>query len=508
MQKHLIILFLILLSGTTLFATESAFRGALEPGPHAVGFQILPRFDYGRPYKLKTDYDGNKISGERARPIQINVWYPAENSGQPGMPLSEYVHLTSIEETPGELTDQGKQQSENSFLKARWFQGYPEDGLKELLQKQTAAIRNGRPADGKYPLIVIANSTGIAAPFGHFVLAEYLARHGYVVASIPTRGAQSPALDIRDTAVQMQDIQFTIAALHDHPAVDPDRLALVGFGWGGVATALLAMHNPDVDAMISLDSAPANKFGFSILFKSSFYQPNQFRIPLLHITNQEENPYAENSFFKGTKFSSAQYVKIKGLSAADFSSFAMIKALLPAKEGRPDVKSGYEALCVYVHQFLNATVKKEAAGKQYLQNKPEDNGLPAGLVSVEFKSAIKTPPTDQQFAEILRTKGIEKAAAIQHEFAALDPQFRIYDSDVLLGVAGEYAQARKFDEAIAVLKLCQEVYPDDSEIFDQMGYIYMNSGNKQLAVENFSKSLDLNPDNPETAAALKKLQES
>jgi Tetratricopeptide repeat len=508
MQSTIFLLVAFLFTANS-FAENSPFWGDLKSGSHKAGFQVIEKYDYGRPFKRKVDYEGNPIAGERARPIQISVWYPAKSNSQNPMRLSDYVHLIGSEDL-SKPTPASFQQAEQLFFHIRWFQGAPEEKLKELLANPTNSYKDAQHATGRFPLILLANSVSLSSPFSHFVLAEYLASHGYIVASIPTRGLQSRDLDGREANVQMQDMQFVMDALHDFASLDRDRLGLIGFGVGGLSTALLAMHNSDVDALVSLNTSLADRFGYSMIFKNTLYKPNQLTIPILHITNQETTPDTDLAFFKSARFSTVQYLKLKGLGPADFSSIGMLKSMLPPpKEGEaPNTKLGYETLCRYVLHFLNSNVQKDSAGKQFLRNNPEANGIPAGFALTEFKEGIKIPPTEQQFVEIVRTKGARKAGEIQKEFASLIPDYRIYDPDVLFPVADEHAQNKKTDEAIAVLNLCVEAFPDYWECYDKIGRIHMDNGNKKLAIENLSKSIELNPENPETVEALKKLKES
>jgi hypothetical protein len=491
---------------TNVFAADSEFWGDLKRGTHAVGFQTLEKYDYGRPFKRKKDYEGNPIAGERARPLQINIWYPAKATQTP-MSLADYAHLAATEDLSS-LSQEAKSQSEARFLQGRWFEGIPQDQLKALLSKSTAAAKEAAHAEGRFPLILLANSSGLSSPYNHFILAEYLASNGYIVASTPARGSQSPQLSSRESSVQMQDLQFIISALHDYPSRDRDKLALIGFGLGGLSTALLSMHNTDVDAMVSLDSFLANRFGYSLMFQNSLYKPNQFTVPVLHITAQETNEDTDYAFFKATRFSPVQYVKLKGLTSADFSSLGMLKSMLPVpapKEGQlPNFKLGYETIVRYIDHFLKANLHQDAGSQAFLQSA----GAPSEFVTVEWKKGVKTPPTEGQFVEIIRKQGPDKAMEIQKEFSQLVSDYRLYDPDVLFPIAEEYANAKKTEDAVAVLGLCTAAFPDYWECYDLIGRIQMKAGNKQLAIENLSKSVDLNPDNAETIEMLKKLKES
>jgi CubicO group peptidase (beta-lactamase class C family) len=65
----------------------------------------------------------------------------------------------------------------------------------------------------------------------------------------------------------------------------------------------------------------------------------------------------------------------------------------------------------------------------------------------------------------------------------------------------------KIDEAIKVFKRNVEEYPKFWNCYDSLGEAYMNAGQKELAIQNYEKSLELNPQNTNGADMLKKLRE-
>ena len=132
----------------------------------------------------------------------------------------------------------------------------------------------------------------------------------------------------------MQDMQFIIANLRSFPAVDPDKLAVIGFSFGGLAGSLLSMYNGDVDAFVSLETAAANKFGYSVLFQNPLYEPSRLRVPVLHFTSQEVNEASNDAFLRSIKYAPLTQVKLKGMTPVDFSSFAMITPMIPIPPSR------------------------------------------------------------------------------------------------------------------------------------------------------------------------------
>jgi CubicO group peptidase (beta-lactamase class C family) len=65
---------------------------------------------------------------------------------------------------------------------------------------------------------------------------------------------------------------------------------------------------------------------------------------------------------------------------------------------------------------------------------------------------------------------------------------------------------KKIDEAIEIFKLNVENFPKASNTYDSLGEAYMIKGNKQLAIKNYKKSLELNPRNQNAVEKLKELE--
>jgi CubicO group peptidase (beta-lactamase class C family) len=61
-------------------------------------------------------------------------------------------------------------------------------------------------------------------------------------------------------------------------------------------------------------------------------------------------------------------------------------------------------------------------------------------------------------------------------------------------------------DAIEVLKLNVEDYPQSANAYDSLGEVYMANGDKELAIKNYRRSIELNPQNTNGAEMLKKLE--
>ncbi|MBA3569505.1 MAG: serine hydrolase [Pyrinomonadaceae bacterium] len=64
----------------------------------------------------------------------------------------------------------------------------------------------------------------------------------------------------------------------------------------------------------------------------------------------------------------------------------------------------------------------------------------------------------------------------------------------------------KLPEAIAIFKVNVELYPNSWNVYDSLGEAYMANGDKELAITNYKKSLELNPKNSGGVQMLKKLE--
>jgi CubicO group peptidase (beta-lactamase class C family) len=69
-----------------------------------------------------------------------------------------------------------------------------------------------------------------------------------------------------------------------------------------------------------------------------------------------------------------------------------------------------------------------------------------------------------------------------------------------------FLQADKSDDAIKVFQRNVQEYPESSNVYDSLGEAYAAAGKKELAIENYEKSLKLDPKNENAKERLKKLR--
>ncbi|HYX27840.1 MAG TPA: tetratricopeptide repeat protein [Pyrinomonadaceae bacterium] len=111
-----------------------------------------------------------------------------------------------------------------------------------------------------------------------------------------------------------------------------------------------------------------------------------------------------------------------------------------------------------------------------------------------------------QMREALDANQTAQAIAAYRAFKS-NPQNQYVETEASLNRLGYELMARKkYSQAIEILKLNVESYPQSANVYDSLGEAYMMNGEKELAIKNYEKSLSLNPVNEGAAAALKKLR--
>jgi tetratricopeptide (TPR) repeat protein len=141
-------------------------------------------------------------------------------------------------------------------------------------------------------------------------------------------------------------------------------------------------------------------------------------------------------------------------------------------------------------------------------------GTAAGLFGVTM--AIWLPQVKAGFdprtsiAETLSatiaSSGVDAAVKQYYDLKAAKPPTYNFDEDELNSLGYQLIRANKFKEAIRILELNVEAYPQSSNVYDSLGEAYMDDGNKPLATANYEESLHLNPKNTNGMKMLAKLK--
>jgi tetratricopeptide (TPR) repeat protein len=116
---------------------------------------------------------------------------------------------------------------------------------------------------------------------------------------------------------------------------------------------------------------------------------------------------------------------------------------------------------------------------------------------------------DVLLARVAQEKGAEAAIARYHELKKDHPNDGQYNfAPQALGIAASrLAEAKRFDDALALARLNAEQYPDVSLVQAQIGQVLMQKGDRTAAAEQFRKALKLDPKNQAAQRGLKAAEE-
>ena len=109
-------------------------------------------------------------------------------------------------------------------------------------------------------------------------------------------------------------------------------------------------------------------------------------------------------------------------------------------------------------------------------------------------------------AEKLEKEGIDAAREEFKKLRKVEKDKYFFIESGFKNIAYQLLQQNKTNEAIEIFKMNVELFPESWDAYDSLGEAYMKAGNKELAIENYEKSLQMNPQNANASEQIKKLR--
>ena len=125
------------------------------------------------------------------------------------------------------------------------------------------------------------------------------------------------------------------------------------------------------------------------------------------------------------------------------------------------------------------------------------------LTKVEALASRKS--IAEALLKTIQEQDVEAAIKQYHELKAMEPTAYDFGEDELNGLGYQLLEMKKFKDAIRVFELNVEAYPSSYSTYDSLGEAYMDNGDKDLAIKNYRKSLELNRANENAKKMLKQL---
>jgi Flp pilus assembly protein TadD len=232
-------------------------------------------------------------------------------------------------------------------------------------------------------------------------------------------------------------------------------------------------------------------------------RPTQSLVSLL------ENDVVSEGIDKATrKFNDR---KVSGPDGAYYLDFYEMLALAQKWFAAGKFESGKAVLTLTSRLFPETATTYSLLGMACMKRDNKTEALQAleKAVALEQKKYL---PLARQFSEYLSdvlTKEYLSGGigALDRQYVALKEKHPLQVTERLLNNLGySFLNINLTEPAIEILKLNVEKFPQSANVYDSLGEAYMNAGDKERAIENYEKSLKLNPNNAGGMENLKKLR--
>src|SRR4029453_7086801 len=108
----------------------------------------------------------------------------------------------------------------------------------------------------------------------------------------------------------------------------------------------------------------------------------------------------------------------------------------------------------------------------------------------------------------IREKGIDAGITQYRELKAKQAATYDFAENELNDLGYRLLRSGKAKEAVEIFKLNVEAYPQGFNTYDSLAEGYATANERELAIQNYKKSLELNPNNTSATNALKKLEKA
>jgi dienelactone hydrolase len=342
-----------------LFVTSGAavraqsMETALAPGPWAVGFSDT----------------SCSSSALRSGPVDVAIWYPARAPASIHLTYRSYV-------TAGERGDTAAARRAIEELSTLFVShGAPGTAVRAWLDASMLATRAARAAGPRFPLVLVAQGNMQTVP-DQASLAEYLASHGYVVASSPSpMRLTGPLADEADVGRRADEQAQLLTCAHEAADARSDvaglRYALVGHSFGARAALLLAMRDQQVAALVSLDGGIGTATGRAAFEAVPSFNPGAVRAPVLHFYERLDSFMTPDfTLLRALHHADRWLVEVPGLHHYHFTSLGAVTvdqpSLRTALGATEETARGYAAMASATLTFLDAFLSENGTARERL----------------------------------------------------------------------------------------------------------------------------------------------
>jgi pimeloyl-ACP methyl ester carboxylesterase len=499
LKPRLVALFLTvtLSHGESVVPERAPLWGDLAPGPYAVGYRVDFARDRSRTWRVTRRYASGFTPDTTGRPVRISVWYPALAPAHSRPLLFGDYARTEAPKDFSEFNLHLEQRDTTIFA----LTVQPNE-MSTLLAMPTNAFQNAPPAARRFPLVLIVGGLN-AETTAQAVLAEFLASHGYVVATVPWTGNTENDFDAGRAATNLEatarDVEFAWSRLRASPDVDSRQLAVLGHSLGGIIAAIIGMRNANVSAVIGLDATYGFADATGVLTGFYGFAPQRVTAALLDLRKaaREQNTRldltAEHAFY----FSDRTFITVQNIRHSEFTTYALISGAMHEPTIPPQfITPGwtrqtafdrYQQVCEMVRDFLDTKLRGDQNGLSRLARAVATS--PNATITHEVATAI--PPSPAELVAIARAQGFDSVMAIVGRYSREAPQVGVVGESAFNNLGYLYLSQKRFDDALIAFRIVIDRYPNSVNAFDSYGDGLVAAGKKTEACSAYQRAVAL-----------------
>ena len=470
--------------------------GSLSPGLHQVGFRSIFRFDASRTWKETRDYAGAFSPDLNGRPVQLNVWYPAStNALGKRMTFEDYTDQTA----PKAFSVL------NSIMQNRNWQNakssVPSAQLSALLSTPVNSYAEAPEAVGRFPTVLYFG--GLNGEINSdFILAEFLASHGFVVASISLLGLTEQQSEQGKTPSDLdaivRDMEFAAAILSDSMNADRTKLAVIGHSVGAIEAAIFGLRNGNVSAVIALDGTYGFKGSAGHLTNSYGYGPQKMRCAILDLRRAqgEQEANLDLSPVLSFRYADRRLVTLTGMHHSDFTSFAMIASnfQVPMEPkyvntgwDRETARRGYEGACRMILEFLLEKVDTERQAAERFRQIVQS----ADVATFRHLDAVFAPPSPQETVAMAKERDLDAIKTLCIMSCPEQTVSACVDINAFNSYGYSLLGQRQAKNALVVFQIAAWAHPTSANALDSLADAYLAVGDKEKARTAIQRAIEI-----------------
>lgn len=492
---------------TELHAQSSPFLAGLEPGRYPVGFSSFWLRDRSRTWKPSVDSKGRTLSADPARPVRINVWYPASAAKGHRMVFGDYLGSAR---TPGFEKDESRVRTDDLGGQGKGLRGLFNStrAFESFMQTPTIAMEDAAPARGSFPIVIYSLGQGDYTQ-ENTPLSEYLASRGYVVLSVPGLGTspRRAVMFIHDGPSyegQVRDLAFALASVASRfPSADTKRIAAVGHSMGGVYALMLAHRYSAIRTVIGLDPSFVSEQP-SFIYKywaTPEMDPSRFHGRLLVI--HRGGAPAPMEIVDSLRYADRMVITMDSSVHADFNGYPAYTSHAPpaeldsfalARRTQSTALRTYIGIARYLGCFLDASLIK---GRVVVCAQPQT----AHAVHLEAAHGAD----EEQLYDIMESQGVPAARAEVSRILGTNPDRLPLRRATMFRIANELGYAGRPTEAANFAAVTTAVFRD-ADSYERAGDAYAEIGDAANAIMAYEAAKLADPNRSSVIEKLSKLR--